>query len=174
MKLLGLSRAKNMAKIDKIDTGEINVWYFLSPNVQKFIEKIPVNSEVEFEVEDKPGKGKIITFIKVKGDKISTPIKEEKKTPDFVCAKCGKAMKDDKYDMCYDCNQAERAKEKTSTITTTNKYGKSPEEQNSIMRQAVGHVVSRSLISMQGTVDINNIESIVDTLYDLYLKKVKG
>lgn len=51
-------------------------------------------------------------------------------------------------------------------------YGKSPEEQNSIKRQAIGHMVSRSLIALQGQVDINNILSIIDTLYDKYVEKV--
>lgn len=49
-----------------------------------------------------------------------------------------------------------------------NKYAKSPEEQASIRSQAIGHMVSRTLIAMQGTVEPNNVCSLIDTLYQKY------
>jgi len=52
-------------------------------------------------------------------------------------------------------------------------YGKSPEEQESIRRQAVGHMVSRTLIALQGHVDPNNIQDIIDSLYEKYITKVE-
>ena len=50
--------------------------------------------------------------------------------------------------------------------------GKSPEEQNSIKRQAIGHMVSRTIIGLQGTVDINNVTAVIDTLYKKYVEVV--
>jgi VCBS repeat-containing protein len=51
-------------------------------------------------------------------------------------------------------------------------YGKSPEEQESIKRQAIGHMVSRTIIGLQGSVDANNVLSIIDTLYKKYVEVV--
>jgi len=50
--------------------------------------------------------------------------------------------------------------------------GKSQEEQNSIKRQAIGHMVSRTIIGLQGSVDINNVTSVIDTLYKKYVEVV--
>ena len=62
---------------------------------------------------------------------------------------------------------------KASSYSSEKKYyGKSPEEQESIKRQAIGHMVSRTLISMQGTVDVNNVCGIIDTLYKKYQEVV--
>jgi len=44
-------------------------------------------------------------------------------------------------------------------------YGKSPEEQDSIKRQAIGNMTSRALIGLQGQVDVSNIESIMEKVY---------
>ena len=46
---------------------------------------------------------------------------------------------------------------------------KSPEEQNSIKRQAIGHMVSRTLIGMQGAVNEGNVEALIDKLYAKYV-----
>jgi hypothetical protein len=51
-------------------------------------------------------------------------------------------------------------------------YGKSPEEQNNIKRLALGNMVSRSLIALQGHIDLNNIYEIIDTLYSKYEEKI--
>lgn len=64
----------------------------------------------------------------------------------------------------------------TSSPSTNNyekkTYGKTPEEQNSIKRQAIGHMVSRTLVGMQGTFDVNTVGSIIDTLYKKYQEVV--
>ena len=49
---------------------------------------------------------------------------------------------------------------------------KSPEEQNSIKRQAIGHMVSRTLIGMQGAVNESNVEALIDKLYGKYQQVV--
>ena len=45
-------------------------------------------------------------------------------------------------------------------------------KQESIKRQAIMHAVSRTLIAMQGLVDINNVCGFIDTLYSKYQEKV--
>jgi len=52
------------------------------------------------------------------------------------------------------------------------RYGKTPEEQESIKRQAIGHMVSRSLIALQGQVDVNNIQKVAEELYKKYQELV--
>lgn len=47
-------------------------------------------------------------------------------------------------------------------------YGKTPEEQNSIKRQAIGHMTSRTLIALQGQVDIGTIEGVMERIYKKY------
>jgi len=42
---------------------------------------------------------------------------------------------------------------------------KEAKKQATIRRQAIGHMTSRALISLQGIVDVNNITSIAETLY---------
>lgn len=82
------------------------------------------------------------------------------------CSDCGKELKDNKYEKCYSCNQKNPSKKETGT------YKKSPEVQESIKRQAIGHMTSRSLIALTGQVDVNNIEEIAESLYKLYVKLV--
>ena len=79
-----------------------------------------------------------------------------------VCEDCGKDLKDAKYKKCYTCNQKNPAKK------TGGSYGKTPEVQESIKRQAIGHMTSRTLISLQGHVDPNNVEAIAERLYKKY------
>lgn len=63
---------------------------------------------------------------------------------------------------------------KTASAPGERKYwGKSPEEQNTIRRQAIGHMASRALIALQGQVDINNITSVAETLYKKFRSLVE-
>lgn len=53
-------------------------------------------------------------------------------------------------------------------------YGtKSPEVQDSIRKQAVGHMTSRTLIAMQGSIDSSNVIEMIDMLYAKYLDLTK-
>lgn len=54
-------------------------------------------------------------------------------------------------------------------------YGtKSPEVQDSIRKQAVGHMTSRTLISLQGHVTPENVIELIDKLYTKYLDITKA
>lgn len=79
-----------------------------------------------------------------------------------TCADCGKKLKDDKYDKCYTCNQK----------SPTKSYSKSTED--SISRQNANHATSRTLLALQGQVDINNIFDIAKKLHEMYLKLARG
>ena len=80
----------------------------------------------------------------------------------YECENCGKSLKDDKYKTCYDCSMARRAA-----------AGKSPEVQNDIKRQAIGHMTSRTLIALQGTSMVNsNLEETIEKIYRKYQQLV--
>ena len=55
-----------------------------------------------------------------------------------------------------------------SAVASQKTYGKTPEEQDSIKRQAIGHMTSRTLIALQGQVNPDNIEDIMVRLYKKY------
>jgi hypothetical protein len=52
-------------------------------------------------------------------------------------------------------------------------YEKPQDVQDSIRRQAVGHMTSRTLVGLQGQFDINNVCEIIDVLYAKYLDLTK-
>jgi hypothetical protein len=90
----------------------------------------------------------------------TTPTKENNMTqPVYTCSKCGKVLKDDKYEKCYTCNQEERLAAGSNRGTEVN---------DSIKKQAIGHAVSRSLMSLQSHLTLDNIEEVVTKLYKTY------
>ncbi len=99
---------------------------------------------------------------------VKTSEKEKTTSPDRnpTCSDCGKVLKDNKYEKCFTCNQKNPKKK------TIGRYNKSPEVSESIKRQAIGHMTSRSLIALQGQVDINNIQEIAESIYKMYVKLV--
>ena len=49
---------------------------------------------------------------------------------------------------------------------------KSPELQNSIKRQAIGHMTSRTMIGLQGIVHPDNVEELMEKVYKKYVELV--
>jgi len=87
----------------------------------------------------------------------------------FTCEKCGKVLKDNTYPTCYTCSMAERAK-----TGTTSKWGKTPEEQNSIRRQAVGHMTSITVAAMlknDTNLNVDDVVELIDKIYNKYNQK---
>ena len=97
-----------------------------------------------------------------KGASTATPDTSASGKP--TCADCGKELKDAKYKKCYVCNK------KNPSKSGGGSYGKTPEVQESIKRQAIMHATSRALIALQGHLDPNNIEAVAESLY----KKFQG
>jgi hypothetical protein len=82
----------------------------------------------------------------------------------YYCEDCGKELKDGKYKKCYTCNQKAYKESGGST--------KSPDVQNSIKRQAIGHMVSRTIIGLQGQVSVEEVDEVARKLYKLYQELV--
>ena len=142
------------------DKKEEAKWYSVPSNCVEFLEKISFGEQVEFKSETKDNKLYLV-YIKP----ISKGTKSEvSSTTAFKCVSCGVSLKDGKYPTCYTCSMEIKKQEEAS-----------PEDKakrESIKRQAIGHMTSRSLTSLQGYVDINNVEDVIRKLYKLYQELV--
>ena len=158
-KFVRLTRPENKKKMIKVyvdDNDKKGTWYSCSNAVYDYVSKnFKEGDKVTLQTDND-------TVVKVtKGEGV---VQEAKTTPKYVCEDCGKELKDGKYKKCYNCN-----KKAPKTSTENKSYGyKSPEVQESIRKQAVGHMVSRSLIALQGQVDINAIHEVIKALYVTY------
>lgn len=171
-------------------------WATCTPQVLGFVKKTFKGGEdVEYQSDITGELGFHITRISKVGEKSPEPKKEDK-VAEFVCEVCGKSLKDDKYKKCYTCNQnkstiSDKPKcqdcgkelkddkykkcyecNKKNPVKSGGSYNKSPEVQDSIKRQAIGHMTSRSLIALQGQVDPNNITGLMEVLYKKYQELV--
>lgn len=156
MKIVKRSQNGKMLKIG--EDLENSTWYFMTPKVMEFVNKkngeefvnFNVGDEVTIKDEDKNG-SKTITFIeKGKGGAHEGPkAASSSSAPKGTVIKTGSEAP---YEKKY--------------------YGKSIEERMDIKRQAIGNMVSRSLIGLQGHVDLKNIEETIEKLYKKYTEMV--
>jgi len=131
-----------------LEDGGVEGWYYMTDKVRDYMKKFPKGTDVEVTVEQKE-KGKIITFFKPPTNNGGNST--------------GGSM-------------SEPSMSSPSTPTpapyVAKTYGKSPEENHSIKAQAIMHAVSRTIIGLDG-VDLNNVNSVIDTLYNKYSEKVE-
>jgi hypothetical protein len=156
MLLLSRSKEGNMLKMENKQDTKGYTWYFLAPNVLEHSKNIPYGSDLDLTIQNKEGK-EYITLIKTNGD--------FKPVGDFKCIRCGAKLKDETYKTCYTCS-----------MEIKKELANSPEEKEKnevFKRQTIAHAVSRSLIALQGQVDVNNINSIIDSLSAKY-KEIVG
>jgi len=160
MKVCAISADKNYLKLG--ETFEDSRWHVITEAVTEFTGSLKLGDIVEVQADKKDdGKLYLTEFKKIS----STPASSNSKSK-YTCEKCGKALKDDTYSMCYDCNM----KEKNSPENLDREAIK----QATIRRQAIGHMTSRALISLQGQIDINNITSVAETLYNKFRTLVEN
>jgi hypothetical protein len=125
-----------------LSDGKSDTWYYVAAQIVPQLRELKKGEDVEIECFD-GNRGKVITLFKTKEGVIGSK------------------------ETAHSAGSAYTPKEKT-----TYSYGKSAEEQNSIKRQAIMHAVSRTIIGLQGSVDINNVCSVASTLYEHYTKLV--
>jgi len=160
---------KVMVRFLELD-GKTGVWTTCSQAVKDFASKnFKSGDDVHIQYED--GKDNMFHVSRIEkgaGQDVkkgaSAPPETNSGKP--TCSDCGKELKDAKYTKCYTCNQKNPAKNPGGG------YGKSPVEQDSIKRQAIGKMTAQSLIAMQGQVDPNNIVGLIETLYAKYRELV--
>jgi len=96
-------------------------WYNVNDAVIPDLEKISKGDTVEIEYYEK-GIAKYVTKItKVKLTADKPPVEEQKSTG-YVCANCGKPLKDGKYKKCYDCNMKKKEEPKEEGKETKSEF----------------------------------------------------
>lgn len=158
------TKDKNMVRFQELD-GKTGVWATCTPAVKGYASTtfkagdiVDVQSEPTGEV------GLHVTRISKAGQGGGVTTSTVSTTAP-TCEDCGKALKDAKYKKCYTCNKKNPSKSGGS-------YGKTPEVQESIKRQAIGHMVSRTLIALTGQIDRNSVTEVMEVLYKHYQELV--
>jgi len=164
VKFIKVAAKKTMLKV-AIDGQE--KWATCTPQVLGFAkntfkggEEVDIQSEATGEV------GLHITRISKAGQGGGVTTSTPSTTGKPTCKDCGKELKDAKYEKCYTCNKNNPAPKSGGS------YGKSPEVQASIKRQAIGHMVSRTLIALTGQIDRNSVIEVMEVLYKKYQELV--
>jgi nucleoid-associated protein YgaU len=147
MKILKFGASGRMVQIGA--DPQNSEWYVITPTVENFIKTMKEGEDVTIRFEKTNGKNHLSFIQRGNGAVSSTPTGTNRvggytKTPYTPQA---------------------TAKPDVGGAKT---YGKSPAEQDTIKRQAVMHATSRSLISMQGRVNEENIFEISEKLYMHY------
>ena len=94
-----------------------------------------------------------VTRINKDGKSTTTKVKTDKKDPNKPhCVDCGKELKDDKYEKCYDCNQKNPSKK-----TSGRGYSKSPEDKEQIKRLGLIRSATVGIQVLTGHIDDVNV-----------------
>jgi|WetSurSiteA1Bulk_404760.scaffolds.fasta_scaffold00683_9 hypothetical protein len=144
MQLVKFGTAGKMVLIG--DDPKKATWYLISNEVRPFLEKFKVGDSVTIRSEKRNGTNTLL-FISAEGAENKTSTSPTKSN----------ALPSVSYNH-------------PSSATKT--YGKSQEEQDSIKRQAIGHMTSRTLIALQGQVSQENVCDLIELIYDKYVQKV--
>jgi hypothetical protein len=146
-------RAANKVEMVKVEINGKEEWAKCKPEVKAFASaNFKEGDMVDFQTtKDAEGHYTITDKITKVGGSVSAPVEESKKT---------EAPKVEKAPFVpYNSGEYQKAK--------------TPEESRFIRAQAIGHMTSRTLFSMSGMVDPNNIEEIIIKVYSIYDKIVK-
>ena len=185
-------------------TEDIPKWFFLDTTVKTFAKTIEPNTELDVKTELR-GQETYITYITLAGHDESPAIQKGATVATGKCIKCGATVKDSKFKTCWPCGQkAKEAKEQagdtpskytcvkcgaglkddkyktcyTCSMEIRKQTENSPEElsrNDIIKRQAIGHMVSRTLIGLLQTKTFENVtaEQLDELITNLYAKYVE-
>ena len=177
MKIIEIGKRLNMLKLDN---GTKSSWYKIPETYTEGLElakTLKVNDEVEVKFTIVNGVSVVNQLIKAGSppapqEKVmETEVKKEIGSdnnfnkpaviPKYTCKKCGKPMKDDKYENCYTCNQGEWK-------------GKNEDRTNSIERQAIGKMTATTIAHIADKMSVESLLDLIDQVYDKYKQKVIG
>lgn len=125
-------------------------WYKMDEPVKKYISNFKEGDQIEIKSEMRDGKEVLLYISKSGGNgSVVTQATQIANPP-----------------------KAYTQPDATPVQQSTNKWEKSPEINDSIKRQAIAHATSRTLIALQGQVNVNNIEAVMEQVYNKYVKLV--
>ena len=88
--------------------GDNSEWYNVEGSALEELKTVAKGDEVNLTIEGTGYKKKVVKIVKTGTakpvEKKEEP-KEEKPTPKYACKVCGKELKDDRFEVCYTCNQ---------------------------------------------------------------------
>ena len=146
MRVITISRDGNFYKIGA-NEGQAR-WYGVGDQVKKFIGTIQKNDDVNIKYQAGADGKPVLTYIKKSSENGGAPIETSVE------------MKISPAD--------------TYTKPTSSYSGgyKDPAVQESIKRQAIGHMTSRTLIALQAQLDVANVTGVMETIYAKYQELV--
>jgi len=193
MKIVEISVKKDMLKINNDEKSSWYKINPSNTEAQAVVNTLAIGDEVDVKSTITNGVSVVSQICKISGLP-ATPIEEEKTmdvdksevkqeevkvdvigsvnnfekvaedTSKYKCGKCGKAMKDDKYESCYTCNQVEWKSKTSNTDRNT-----------SIEKQAVGKMTARTVAAMvRAGIGVDDVYALIDEVYDKYKEKVIG
>jgi len=158
------NKNKGYAVKIELDDGK-QVWASTTKAVYSFSkDKFEDGEEVKFTYTVEDGKYNVTRIEKLDKSKPST------------CSVCGKELKNDKYDKCYDCFKKDSSKETVSNKTNINRYTKSSGVNESIERQAIMKASADAVATaMQGRVDnVDTLAEQIEVLYERLINKIQS
>lgn len=138
------------------------VWYAISDNVKPYLKNFKEGDLVSIRAEKSNGKDLLLFISKPKKEIEPKPVISNETLPPepgspIVTHSASTETKKPPY-----------SQDKTVT------HAKPLSEQHTIKAQAIGHMTSRALISLQGQVNTENIYDLIDTIYNKFTEKVNG
>lgn len=161
MKIIERSATGKMIKIGEDKTAP---YYKAEGDILEIANKIKDGTEVTFRYE-KIGNTKHIIFLAEGKVSVPTELDPLKKQQEH-----NEVEKDKKVELNKSTEQPPSRKE----YTPEEKKSYFINKQQSIERQAIGHMVSETLVSMQGLVNEGNVFDLIDKLYAIYSHKVSS
>lgn len=173
MKLFAKSKNGKMLKVG--NTAEESKWYFMTDSVIKSVTADNINSGDDVTIETKKDAGSDFITKITKGSTSGIPNMASAVVPITTTGSTlnngndfGKKPWLPKDEWIAKMKAEGKWTGGDGSASDKPRYGKSPEEQMTIKRQAIGHMTSRTLISMQGIVTPDNVMELIDKLYDKY------
>ena len=167
LKVFKIAAKGNMLKIgDATKSMDLAPWIFMTANVISTLPKDIEGKIVTYTTELQQGQ-KFINKITVVGQgPVAQPVTTGATTTSGTEVKAT-TQKDG-----YLPKEEWIAKMKAEGKWNEHTDNKSPELQNSIKRQAIGHMTSRTMIGLQGIVHPDNVEELMEKVYKKYVELV--
>ena len=172
LKVFKLAAKGNMVKVgDATKSMDLAPWIFMTANVISTLPKDIEGKIVTYTTELQQGQ-KFINKITVVGASQPQANLNESKPLTGAITPAGKEVHATTQKDTFLPKEEWVAKMKAEGKWNEHVDTKSPEVQNSIKRQAIGHMTSRTMIGLQGIVHPDNVEELMEKVYKKYVELV--
>ena len=142
-------------------------WFTATQAVYNYAQKnFEEGDDVDIEYNTKNGQYFVTKIMKAGSGTKKSETSESTSSDKLTCSVCGKELKNDKYDKCYECNQKAR-----KSSGSSKSYGKDSE---AIKKESVLHSCAIAVGALAGQIDPNSLSDYLESLYDKMYKKLFG